>query len=405
MIGTIAWRNIWRNGKRSGILIGAVCFGIWAGVLEMALMNGMADQQVEAAIRTRTSHLQIHARGFLGRKDVALYIPRGDSLLASVRGMPGVEAAAGRSVLSGMASSATTARGVLVYGVDPAGERRVTDVPERIVSGAYFGTGRRNAAVIGKRLSDKLGVRVGQKIVVTGQGGDGSISAGAFRVVGIFETVNSTFDESSVFVERADLARIFALDDELHEIAIRVRGIGDVVPAAETLRREHPRLDVATWRDLSPEVALTNDSTQQMNYILLIIILIALVFGITNTMLMSVIERVRELGVVIALGMRPGRVFAMVLLETILLSIVGGVAGVVLAAATIAALAHTGIDLSFVSSGLAAFGMGKVIYPVMPAPQYAYVVLLVTVTAVVASIYPGWKAVRLDPASAIRSYG
>lgn len=404
MITTIAWRNIWRNGRRSGILIAAIAFGIWAGLMEMAFMNGMAQQQVESAIRTRTSHLQIHAAGFLAHRDVSLYIPDGDSVLTGVRRLPDVEAAAGRAVLSAMASSATTARGVLVYGVDPAAERRLTDVPGRLVEGDYFATGRRNAAVIGERLAQKLGIELGRKIVLTGQGGDGSISAGAFRVVGLFQTANSTFDESTVFVRRADLARNFALDDELHEIALRVRSLDDIGPVDARLHRDYPRLDIATWRDLSPEIALTNDSTQQMNDIFLIIILVALVFGITNTMLMGVLERTRELGVVIALGMRPVPVFAMVLVETIMLSVVGSVGGILLAAGTVEVLGRTGIDLSFAASGLAALGMDKVIYPVMPASEYPWVVMLVCVTALVSSLYPGWKAVRLDPVRAIRSY-
>ncbi len=130
-----------------------------------------------------------------------------------------------------------------------------------------------------------------------------------------------------MFARRADLARTFALGGELHEIAIRVKDASDVDRVAGELQRDYPGLDVATWRDLSPEVALTNDSTRQMNYIFLVVILVALVFGITNTMLMGVLERTRELGVVIALGMRPAPVFAMVLVETILLSVVGGARG------------------------------------------------------------------------------
>ncbi len=404
MIATIAWRNIWRNTRRSGILIAAISFGIWAGVLEMAFMNGMANQQVEAAIRTRTSHLQIHAPGFRAHRDITRFIPAGDSVLAEVRRLPRVESAAGRIVLSAMASSATTARGVLVYGVDPAAEQRVTDLSQRIVQGRYFGTDRRNAAVVGQRLAEKLGVELGHKIVITGQGGDGEISAGAFRIVGIFKTANSAFDETSVFVQRGDLARSFALGGELHEIAVNVRDVGEIDRVADTLHRDFPSLDVATWRDISPEVALTESSTRQTNYISFVVILIALVFGVMNTMLMGVMERTRELGVVIALGMRPGPVFAMVLVEAILLSIIGGLTGIAISAGSVAILAHTGIDLSFASSGLAAFGMDTMVYPVMPPMDYAWVALLVIGTSILASLYPGVKAVRLDPIRAIRTY-
>jgi putative ABC transport system permease protein len=207
-----------------------------------------------------------------------------------------------------------------------------------------------------------------------------------------------------VFVRRPDLGRSFALEGRLHEIAVRVRGADRMDAVAAALRRAHPGLDVSTWRQLSPEVALTRDSTQQTNDIFLVVILVALVFGITNTMLMSVLERTRELGMVIALGMRPAAVFAMVLLETILLAGLGGIGGTGLAALSVAALGRTGIDLSIVSSGLAAFGLDQVVRPVLPAHQYPWVVLLVVVTAIAASLYPGWKTIRLDPVNAMRTY-
>lgn len=404
MLRTIAWRNVWRNGRRSGILIGAVAFGIWSGLLEMAFMNGVARQQEEAAIRTRTSHLQIHARGFLEHREVGRVVPAGDSVLASVRRTPRVAAASGRVVMAVMASSATTARGVLGYGVDPAAERQVTDVADQIVEGSYFGGAYRNAAVIGRRLANRLGIRLGHKLVLTGQGADGAIGVGAFRVVGLYETASSGFDETAVFTRRADLARTFALGDGLHEIAVRVGEPDAIAPVAAALRRAHPSLDVATWRQIAPEVALTRDSNQETNEIFLVIILVALVFGITNTMLMGVMERTRELGVLIALGMRPGALFGMVILETVLVSAVGGAAGMLLAAVSVALLAHTGVDLSFVSSGLAAFGLERVVHPFLPAGQYPWVVVLVVATALVASLYPGWRAVRLDPVRAIQSY-
>jgi putative ABC transport system permease protein len=404
MIWTIAWRNVWRNKKRTGVLIGAILFGVWAGLVQIALSNGMARQQVEAAISTRTSEIQIHSKGFREHMNVNLVIPGGEGVLERVRSAPEVSAAAGRVVVNGMASSATSGRGVKIYGVAPADERRLTDVYTRVVDGTYFDTRRRNPAVIGTALAEKLGVELGKKIVLTSQATDGSIAAGAFRVVGLFKTADSGFDETAVFAVRGDVARIFGLGESLHEIALNVKDISGIGPAAAALARENPGLEVATWKQLSPDVAITQESTQQMNDIFLAVILAALVFGITNTMLMGVLERTRELGVVIALGMRHGPLFATVLLETVLVSLIGGVAGVALGAGTIGILGRTGIDLSIVSSGLAALGLDKVIYPTMPAAQYPGVVLMVIITAIVASVYPGLKAVRLNPAEAIRTY-
>jgi len=404
MLLRIAWRNVWRSRRRSGVLVASIAFGIWAGLVEMAIMNGMAVQQVNAAVRTRLSHLQVHAPGFRGHEDVGLFVPAGDSVLAAVRGVPGVEAAAGRAVIEAMAASATTARGVRVLGVEPAAERRVTDIATRLVDGTWFGTPRRNPAVIGERLARRLGLRTGQKLVLTAQAGDGSVGAGAFRIVGLYRTASSDFDETTVFVRRDDLARTFALGTRLHEIAVRVRGMDEIAPVAAELRHRWPGLDVATWQALAPEIALTRDWTAEMNEIFLFVILVALIFGTTNTMLMGVLERTREFGVLIALGMRPERLFGMVLLETVLLSLVGGLAGAVLAATSVAALGRAGIDLSLFSSGLAALGMDRVVYPLLPGSDYPAVVALVALSAVVASLYPGWKAVRLDPVTAMRTY-
>lgn len=404
MIWSIAWRNVWRNGKRSGILIGAIAFGIWAGLLMVALMNGMAEQQVKAAIETRTSHIQIHAEGFRSHRDINTIIPQGDSLVEAVSGMEGVVGTAGRAVLTAMASSPTTGSGIQLIGIDPDAEKQVTDVYTKVIEGNYFETTKRNPVIIGKELADKLGVKLKQKIVLTGQAKDGSIAAGAFRIVGIYQTVNSMYDEMTVFANRSDVAKTFGIDGDIHEIAIVVSGINNIDPLATALREHNPSLDIATWRELSPEVALTKDSTAQMNEIFMIVILIALIFGITNTMLMGVLERMRELGVIIALGMKHGMIFLMVLLETVFLSLVGGVLGISLGWGTVAILGKSGIDLSAVSSGLAAFGMDTVIYPTMAPSEYPVVVFLVIITAIVASIYPGLKAVRLNPIQAIRTY-
>ncbi|MCB2200714.1 ABC transporter permease [bacterium] len=404
MIWSIAWRNVWRNGKRSGILIGAIAFGIWAGLLMVALMNGMAEQQVKAAIETRTSHIQIHSEGFRSHRDIKSIIPQGDSLLTAVRNMDEVVGAAERAVLTAMASSATTGSGIQLIGIDPDAEKQVTDVYTKVIEGDYFETKKRNPVIIGKELADKLGVQLGKKIVLTGQAKDGSIAAGAFRIVGIYQTVNSMYDEMTVFVKRSDVAKTFGIGDDVHEIAIVVNGIAAIDPVAKTLRDSNPSLEVATWRNLSPEVALTKDSTAQMNEIFMIVILIALIFGITNTMLMGVLERMRELGVIIALGMKHGMIFLMVLLETVFLSLVGGLLGIILGWGTVELLGKSGIDLSAVSSGLAAFGMDTVIYPQMAASEYPVVVFLVIITAIVASIYPGLKAIRLNPIQAIRTY-
>lgn len=404
MIWTIAWRNIWRNRKRSGILLAAIAFGLWAGLLTTGMFNGMSAQMVRSAIETRTAHIEIHARGFVEHPAIGNAIPNGAAALASVRAMEGVTEAVGRAVVPSMASSAATGTGVALYGVDPEAEAAISTVHRKIVAGDYLGPEGRNACVIGRALADKLKLEVGGKIVIQAQAPDGTIAGGAFRIVGLFKTVSLEFDKTVVFARTEDVDRIFGLGGAIHEIAVLTNGLTDVAPLRDRLETRFPKLDVETWDELEPEVHLLDSTGQQMSEILMTLIMVALVFGITNTMLMGVLERTRELGVLISLGMRQRLIFGMIMIETIVLSGLGGLAGAALGGATVAALGRVGIDLGIIATGLASAGVESTLYPRLIGSEYPFVALLVIVTAALGAVYPSVKASRLDPVSAMRTY-
>jgi putative ABC transport system permease protein len=404
MLFTIAWRNVWRNKKRSGVLLAAIALGLWAGIVTYGLMYGMADQMVQAAIENRTAHIQIHNPGFRDHVKITNVIPDGKAVLDSVRGVDHVAAAGGRIVLQAMVSSPTTTQGIEAYGIDPAVESKVSAIKREIVVGTYFESDKRNPVVIGQELAKKLDVGLGHKIVITGQDATGEISGGAFRIVGLFKTTSSQFDKLAVFARQDDLGRIFSLGNKIHEIAIIVDQREMIDSTATLLHHRLPKLDVATWEKLSPDLAIMTGANIQSLYIFLIVILIALAFGITNTMLMGVMERVRELGVIISLGMDHLRVFAMIALETIFLALMGAVLGMLFAAGTVKILAHTGINLSIVAEGLASYGASHILYPSVPLFIYPLIASFVIATALVAAIYPGVKAARLNPTRAVRMY-
>ncbi len=404
MIWTISWRNIWRNKKRSGILLAAIASGLWAGLLTVGIFNGMVEQMVRSAINTRTSHVQIHAPGFVEHPDVVSTIPDGETVLARVRAADHVSSAVGRSVVPGMGSSATTGTAVVLRGIDVEAETGVSDVHSSIVEGSYFDTNGRNECVLGHKLAEKLNLTLGGKIIINAQAPDGSITGGAFRIVGIYRTVATQFDKTAVFARAADVDRTFELGGEIHEIALMADDIRTVPLLTKQLAASFPDLDVRSWDELVPEVGMMTSMSQQMNSILMVIIMLALIFGITNTMLMGVLERIRELGVLMALGMRPRSVFSMIVIETIALSALGGTAGIAAGAVTITLLSKSGIDLSIVATGLESFGMASRLYPSLAPAQYAMVAALVIATAVVGSLYPGVKAARLQPMEALRTY-
>ena len=402
MLDGFAWRNAWRNKRRSGILVASIAFGMGAGLLMIALMNGMARQQVDAAVSTRTAHIQLHAEGFRAHHDLQLALSAGDSLLSVLQETPGVEAAAGRAVLSAMAASAGTGRGVLVMGVDPETESQVCDLAAHLEEGSWFESKKARPAVVGRKLVDLLGLKLGQKLVITGQGGDGLLQGGAYRITGIFRTANSEFDGSTVFVKRSDLNQGFALEGRLHEIAIRLQDIDQLQLMMDQFSKRWPNLEVADWKKLSPDVALTADATDQMNGIFLAVLLVALVFGITNTMLMGVIERRREFGLLLALGLRPSRLVIQVLLETVFLVVAGALLGLLSGVLLSSWLSHTGIDLSAFAEGMAALGMGSVIRPELSAGELPRLLAWTYAAALAGALWPALRVRRMRAVDAMR---
>jgi putative ABC transport system permease protein len=404
MLWTLAWRNVWRNKKRSGVIILAVISGLWAGLLTTGIMNGMSVQMVHSAIDDRLAHIQLHKLGFRQRERIRDVIPGGPAVFAGIDSIPGVAHSAERSVITAMASSPTTTKGVVIYGITPSDEKHVSDISRRMVAGTYFESDKRNPIIIGRELADRLDITLGHKIVLTAQDYNGDIGAGAFRVVGIFKTVSSEFDKTTIFAEAGDIDRIFSLGGNIHEIAVLADDNVPVDSLAAAMRRKYPDLDVATWKQLAPELSLMTDTTIQMLMIFLAIVLIALAFSLTNTMLMAVMERVREFGVVMALGMKHGSIIRLLMLETIFIASIGTVIGIGIGAATLSLLQRHGIDLSIVATGLANSGIDKIIYPTVPGTTYIWLFVLVLVTSVASALYPAIKAIRLNPVTAIRTY-
>jgi len=232
---------------------------------------------------------------------------------------------------------------------------------------------------------------------------NGALTGGAFRVVGIFRTNNTQFEEANAFVLRKDLASLMALPDStVMQIAIRLNDQKQVNAIAQQLRKMFPGLNVFTWEESDPLLGMINGMMVLYIYAFLIIILLALGFVIVNTMLMVVLERVRELGMLMAVGMSKWRVFSMIMFETVLLTLTGGLIGVLLGYITVLATSRSGIDLSSVSQGLRAIGYSPIVHPQLDIPFLLVVTLLVILTGMIASVFPAMRALKLKPVEALR---
>ena len=245
-----------------------------------------------------------------------------------------------------------------------------------------------------------------KKIVLSFQTNAGNISYDAYRVCGVYKTNNSAFDALNVFVRKADILRVLGLNEsDVHEIAVLVDENGQEDEVAKNIQSmiHEEDLSIQTWSELLPDVGLYNDYMDVMLMLVLSILLLAMGFGIVNTMLMAVLERVKELGMLMAIGMNRKKVFSMIMLETILLCMVGAVVGMIVSYGLIIYSGKYGIDLTAgYQAGLEVWGFSAMLYPKIGWDSFLQVTILVIITGILASIYPARKALKLNPSEALR---
>jgi len=351
MLLSIAWKNVWRNKLRSLIVIISITIGLLGGLFYLAFSNGMVQHQIGASIKTEISNIQLHNPNYLINDEITYTISNPSEKLIKIKQIDEVQAVTSRIKSMAMVSSANSGTGVTVYGIDIENEKKVSDLYTKLIDGSYFETKVRNPILIGNKLAEKLKVKINSKIVITIQDFTGNITYGAFKVVGIFKTHNTMFDQANVFVRNTDLAHnISFADNQTSEIAVLLKH-NDFTDITVTKMNglfsdeiANGKLVVRSWSVINPILKMLNEMTIQFTMIFVIIILVALSFGIINTMLMAIMERVREIGMLMAIGMSKVRVFLMIMLETIFLSITGGILGLFISWIAISVTNSTGID-------------------------------------------------------------
>ncbi len=404
MIWSIAWRNIWRNKTRSLVIITAITLGIFAGVFIIAFLYGWVQQRIDAVIQTEVSHIQLHHPAYLSSQELTDYMVLNDTLQKALAQQTAIQHHTTRLLSSGMIASAETKAGVQLIGVVPETEIAVTNLHTHLVAGTYLEGIKRNPIVIGQQLAKTLNVKLRSKLVITLSEMDGTLTKATFRVAGIYTTANTAYDETKVFVRQQDLRRLLKAPASItHEIAILVHENGVEDAVVQELGTAMPTLDIATWKTLMPEIQMMHENMSVMTAVFVGIILLALGFGIVNTMLMVILERIPEIGMTMAIGMNTRSIFLMILAETLCLAMVGGLVGILLALVLIRFTQYTGIDLSLWAAGLQATGFDTVIYPQITLIEILKVTCLVILTGILAALYPAKKAISLNPSEALRT--
>ncbi len=425
MLLNIAWRNVWRNPVRSGVVMLAIALGLFSGLAMMAFSWGISESRTRDVITTQTSHFQVHATGFELGEEMQHFLEDGLGLQQEIDATPGVSNTSARILASGMLESTKGNFGIQIRGVNPEQEAALTGLDTRVIGGEYFADSRRPIALIGEALAKKIGVieskekgKVAQQdsgaiaepafnfrrnLVIRFQNAQGEISSSKFKVGGVYKAQNANLEESQVFVKSEDLQRIVGMEGGFQEIAVMLEDIGLTDTIASSLASKHSELNVEKWSQLAPELEFMSSSFDASMRIFIGVILLALAFGIINTMLMAVMERTRELGMLMSIGMSRIKIFSMIMLETVFLTIVGAPIGLLAGWGFTKYFGKVGIDLSQFEQGLDSFGMSSTVFPALPSDYYTEVLIMVVITALLAAIYPARRALKLNPAEAVRA--
>jgi putative ABC transport system permease protein len=474
MIWRTAWKNVWRNRVRSLVVIASVTMGVFAAVFSIAFMNGMIAQRVDAAIDEEISHIQISGKGFRLNNDPQITIRNQDNTIAQINSIPGIAGTVKRTIVTGMAGTATKSAGIEIAGIDPENEKKIFSLDKTIIAGTgnfFEGESKYDLALIGQDLAKDLNIirfvidssvirklnekdiprevitkiaplsgtrfanekkfnkavknvlsskeakkysyiikdaawsfREGSRLTLTFLDKANNQVESRFRITGIYDTKNTMFELTSVFVRDANLKRLTGLDsNSFHRIIIRLQNVNNTETVTNELRAKASDNEAINWKELQPDLAMMTDYVHQIYAILMVIIMAALAFGIVNTMLMVVLERTKELGMLTAIGMNKRKVFSMIMLESVFLSTIGGITGMFVAWIVILLTAKNGINFLQYAEGMEAWGYSAHIYPEINTTFFVMMAVFVIITGIISSVYPAMKALRLNPVEAIRT--
>ena len=405
LLWKIAARGIGRTPQRTALTLAASGFGLGAFVFLTGFVDGYLVQLVENSTGYVTGDLQVQHPRFRTEMDPANAFSDAAPLLQKMRKLPQVAAAAPRVQAMALINSPVQSQNFVLVGIDPDAEREVTFMHRAVRSGVPLRIGADRDIVLGDRLAEKLGVRLGEKVVLMAQASDGSVGSGAFRIAGLFDTGSDAFDAGLGYVTIRAAQEMLGMQGRVSTIAIRLKerdALGATRTAVQALLPDG-RAVAVSWRELLPEL------DQMIAYVRVIvrlitgIVLAVVAIGVMNTLLMAVMERTREFGIMMALGTRPRGIVLLVLCESAVLACAGIVAGLALGAPLVVYFGARGIDLSRYARGLQSIpGLTGVVYTVFVPASLVAPVLLLLVFSLLAALYPAWRAARLQPAAAIR---
>ena len=407
---TIALRNLHRNTRRTALTLAAIGFGLAMMIFTVNLQHGSYQMMIESAVSTMAGHVVVQAQGYQDDKEPTQLVRDASAVAATMAAEYPDAVVAPRIFTGGLLMSANSSVGVALTGLDAAAELRVQDLHEKLVEGSWLGDDGREI-IVGVDMAETLDVGLGDKLVYMGQNGTDEVQSRLFRVCGVFRTGSAQFDGRMAFAHLGAAQEIMGGGDVANMVTLHLDDPDDVfeaVPRIEALLAR-PELDVRHWKDALPELFAIIQVDRGSGDVMLAIIGLIVAFGVLNTMMMSVLERTREFGVMLSVGMKPRQIAWLVLLEGLLLGLLGAMVGLLLGFAFSWPIVHYGLDYGAMMGGgdtMESGGilMDTVVHGVWDPVRMAIYFTGAVVFCICAAIYPAWTISKLRPVQALRHH-
>jgi len=401
MVLKMAWRNIWRSRRRTLVTVGAMTLALWMLILYTSLVEGYLRDIERNILELELGDIQVHAQGYLNKPSIYDTIENSDSLVAQLTELD--YPASARLLGGGLVASGDSSAGASLRGIDIEQDARVSKIGEHVVEGRWLDLSDPSGVVLGRRLAHTLNAKIGDELVMLSQAMDGSMANDLYHVQGILASISDGTDRAGVFMTAEAFRAFFGLDIGAHQVVVRRPANQELDVTAATVAKLAPSNDVKTWRDLMPTLASMLDSTRGMIQIVFFVIYIVVAILILNAMLMAVFERIREFGVLKAIGVSPRNVMTIILTESSIQTLLAILTGVALSLPGLWYLVNFGIDTGALGgTSMMGIAWNRMWYGVVTPWSFIAPVVTLVIMVSLAVIYPALKAARISPVEAMR---
>lgn len=406
ILASIAWRNLLKRPRRTAIALSAIGVGLFGLIMFQVMLEGFIVMMVRTVVDTSLGHIQVHHQDYRQKQDAELVIPDSHGAQRVLATVPHVSGFSPRVLAKGLVSSAESSTFTTVYGIDPAHERRVTTIAQRVVTGVLPTRDDRRGICLGRALAAKLKVDVGDKVVVLVRDLAGDMSGSALRVRGLFKAQSDSVEKSRVYVSMDAVRSALGLTEGVHEIAIRVDAAEHVDEVRHVIDARLKALGVAveSWQQLAPILQKQIEMSWISTSLMFGIVFVAMAFGIVNAFMMEIFERIHEFGVMMALGTRPLSVFVTLVYEGLFLGLLGSAVGTALAVVVNNMVLRERLDLSSFASGMSYFNLATVVPMHLTSSTVGMCAGGTVAVCILATIYPAVRAGLFRVVEALRHY-